>query len=170
MNNLKFRQLHLDFHTGETFPDVGRDFSKRQFREILELGRIRSVNLFAKCHHGCFYYRDSRFFVHPNLRRDLLSEQAEVCDEIGVDYYLYLSAGFDEYHAKLHPEWRVRGLGDRGTDESARFHLLCLNQDDYLDVLEAQIAEAIGRFPTAKGVFIDITGERECFCDKCLAE
>ena len=32
------RQIHLDFHTSEHIPDVGKYFSKEQFKEAHKLG------------------------------------------------------------------------------------------------------------------------------------
>ncbi len=171
MSKLQYRQLHIDFHTGETFPEVAKDFSKEQFASILKKGHINSVNMFAKCHHGCFYYKDSKFFVHPTLQRDLLHEMVEVCEELGIDYYIYVSVGFDEYSSKLHPEWLLR-FDDGNTPRpvgDAGFHLMCLNTA-YLEVLKEQVEEVVRRFPNMKGIFLDITDERICFCEKCRAD
>ncbi len=168
MSVLKYRQLHIDFHTGETFPEVGKDFSKAQFAKILKTGHINSVNFFAKCHHGCFYYKDSSYFVHPTLQRDLLPEMIETCEEIGVDYYIYISAGFDEYSAVQHPEWLYingDGVTPRPLD-CAGYHLMCFNTP-YLDYLKGQVREVVEKFPNTKGIFLDITDEHECYCESC---
>lgn len=169
MSKLKYRQLHVDFHTGETFPNVAQDFSKEQFAEILKKGNIDSVNLFAKCHHGCFYYFDSKFYVHPNLKRDLLPEMVEVCESLGIDYYVYVSAGFDEHLAKERPDWLLRRK-DASTPrpiEVAGYHLMCFNSSEYVNVLKEQVTEVCKKFPNAKGIFLDITDEWECHCEKC---
>ncbi len=169
MSNLKYRQLHIDFHTGETFPDVAKEFSKAQFASVLKKGHVNSVNLFAKCHHGCFYYKDSEFFVHPTMQRDLLPEMIEVCEELGVDYYIYISVGFDEHNSKAHPEWLYRNAEGKTARpiEEAGFHLMCLNTG-YFDVLKKQVTEVVTRFSKAKGVFLDITDEWPCHCESCV--
>jgi hypothetical protein len=33
--DLPFRQIHLDFHTGEQIPDVGAEFDAREFVSVL---------------------------------------------------------------------------------------------------------------------------------------
>ncbi len=168
MSELKYRQLHIDFHTGETFPQVAKDFSKEQFAKILKLGHINSVNMFAKCHHGCFYYKDSEFYVHPTLQQDLLPQMVEVCEELGIDYYIYISAGFDEYSSKQHPEWlfiNSGGVPARPLDY-AGYHLMCLNTP-YLEYLKKQVHEVVSKFPRANGIFLDITDEHECYCESC---
>ena len=39
------RQIHLDFHTSEHIPDVGKYFSKEQFKEALQIGHIYQINI-----------------------------------------------------------------------------------------------------------------------------
>ncbi len=56
MNTLRFRQIHLDFHTSEAIPAVGKDWDKRHFQQMLTLGQVNSINIFGKCHHGWCYY------------------------------------------------------------------------------------------------------------------
>ena len=43
------RQVHLDFHTSEHFPDIGKHFSKEQFQQALKAARLDGINIFAKC-------------------------------------------------------------------------------------------------------------------------
>ena len=38
MQPLRFRQIHLDFHTSEKIPGIGANFSKAQFQEMLKRG------------------------------------------------------------------------------------------------------------------------------------
>ena len=99
MKELTFREIHLDFHTGEHIPNVAQNYSDENFEETLKLGKIDSINIFAKCHHGLFYYYDTKFAVHPNLKTDLLPRMINVCEKNGVDYAVYISAGLDEYNA-----------------------------------------------------------------------
>ena len=57
MHHLRFRQIHLDFHTSGLIPGIGSKFSKRQFQEALKVGHVNSITIFSKCHHG---YRCTR--------------------------------------------------------------------------------------------------------------
>ena len=36
MNNLPFRQVHLDFHTSEAIDKIGSKFSREQFQKALK--------------------------------------------------------------------------------------------------------------------------------------
>ena len=40
---MKFRQVHLDFHTSGQIPDIGGRFSKEQFQAALKIGHVDSI-------------------------------------------------------------------------------------------------------------------------------
>src|SRR5918996_5692046 len=78
---LRFRQIHLDYHTSPHITDVGAAFDPEEFASTLVRARVDSVTCFARCHHGYIYY-DTKAFPerrHPHLRRNLLAEQIEAC-------------------------------------------------------------------------------------------
>ena len=100
MQNIPFREVHLDFHTSELIKEIGSDFSKENFKAALIRGHVNSITVFAKCHHGMFYYPSDKFATHPYLKRNLLKEMIEACHEIGVRVPVYISAGLDEYNAR----------------------------------------------------------------------
>ena len=71
---LRFRQIHLDFHTSQHIPDVGAAFDPEEFAATLSRARVDSVTCFGRCHHGYIYY-DTKAFPerrHPHLKRNLL--------------------------------------------------------------------------------------------------
>ena len=45
--NLSFRQIHLDFHTSECIDGIGSKFSKAQFQQMLRMGHVSSITVFA---------------------------------------------------------------------------------------------------------------------------
>jgi len=104
------RQIHLDFHTSEHIPDVGKYFSKEQFKEALQLGFINQINIFGKCHHSWCYYptKVKNAKMHPNLKIDLLGQQIEACHEINVKAPIYLTVGWSAHDAETHPKWCAR--------------------------------------------------------------
>lgn len=169
---MRFRQVHLDFHTSEAIPNVGSKFSARQFQEELQRGHVDSITVFSKCHHGWAYHPSEANEIHPHLSFDLLGAQIEAAHAIGVNTPVYLSAGLDQKEARRHPEWLVRDANDRTerTDSFLKpgYHQLCMNTP-YLDVLVKQIEEAVQRYD-ADGIFLDIVGVRDCLCHTCLAE
>ena len=102
------RQVHLDFHTSEHIPDIGKKFDKKQFQQALKAGHVNSINIFAKGHHGWSYYPTKAGSMHPNLDFDLMGAEMEACHEMGVKCPIYFTVGWSEHDAKEHPEWTIR--------------------------------------------------------------
>lgn len=167
-----FRQVHLDFHTHGDIPDVGAKFSKEKFRDALLEARVNSVTLFAKCHHGWSYYDTRVAQRHPHLACELLDLQLEACREAGIRAPIYLSAGFDDFMADAHPEWRVvdcEGVSGIGGPFRIGFKAFMRWNSAYLEYLCAQIEEVVTRWPDADGIFLDIVGAWEDFSPGSLA-
>jgi hypothetical protein len=169
---MRFRQVHLDFHTSEAIPGIGKEFSKSQFQSMLRAGHVDSVTVFSKCHHGWAYHPSEANEIHPHLSFDLLEEMISAAHEIGVKTPVYLSAGLDEKLARRHPEWLIRDAEDRTRwvkdFMTPGYHEFCLGTP-YLDILLAQIHEVVSRYD-ADGIFLDIVGVRKCRCQYCVAK
>ena len=168
MKELRYRQVHLDFHTSEAVPSVGDRFDKEQFKAALKAGHVDSITVFSKCHHGWAYHPSTANEMHPKLKFDLLGAELEACREAGVNAPVYISAGLDEKYARKHPEDIVKGSPNAGADflNTAGYHLLCYNSP-YLDYLMNQVDEVMRLYhPT--GIFLDISAPRICYCQHCL--
>ena len=161
------RCVHLDFHTSELIEGIGAGFDAEEFKANLIKSGIDSITVFAKCHHGCFYYEDTKFFKHPHLSCSLLDEQVKACKEAGVSAKIYISAGFDEYTARQHPEWLWRNEKIQANPDSA-FRRLCFNTP-YMELLVAQTEEVVRKY-MPDGVFFDIMADWPCYCEYCQAE
>lgn len=170
MRELNFRKVHLDFHTSELISGIGEKFSKQKFQQALQAGCVNEITLFAKCHHGWMYYLSEKYPVHPNLSFDLLRQQQEAADEIGVATVLYLSAGFDEQLAMRHPEWLAHDENNQIVCTPSftvpGFHLFCFGSP-YLDYLLGQIEEVLTLYHP-KDLFLDISAVQPCYCPSCL--
>ena len=164
---MKYRRVHLDFHTSENIENVGEKFSKQQFQNALIKGCVDSVTVFAKCHHGWSYNRTAVNKMHPHLKFDLLKEQISAAHEIGVETPVYLSAGFDEKDARLHKNWLYRSFDEETPPDFDKpgYHWLCFNTA-YLDKLVAEVEEVCENYD-ADGIFMDITNVKPCVCEKC---
>ncbi|MGG6311645.1 beta-galactosidase trimerization domain-containing protein [Paenibacillus macerans] len=169
---MRFRQVHLDFHTSEAIEGIGSRFSKQQFQDMLKLGHVDSITVFSKCHHGWAYHPTTANEMHPHLSFDLLGAQIEAAHEIGVKTPVYLSAGLDEKLARRHPEWLVRDPHEKVSWSpdfmTPGYHQFCMNTP-YLDILAAQVHEVVAHYD-ADGIFLDIVGVRQCYCQYCVAE
>jgi hypothetical protein len=169
--NMRFRQVHLDFHTSEAISNIGSQFSKQQFQDMLKVGHVDSITIFSKCHHGWAYHPTEENEQHPGLEFDLLGAMIEAAHEIGVKTPVYISAGLDEKLVRRHPEWLIRDKNDNTNwvDGFMKpgYHQFCLNSP-YLDILLKQVEEVVRNYD-ADGIFLDIVGVRTCYCHSCVA-
>ncbi len=168
---LNYRQIHMDFHTGDKVEGVGSKFDREDFINKIKLSHADSITVFAKCHHGMFYYPTKVGQMHPTLKFDLLSAQLEAAKSIGVNTNVYISAGLDQHEANRHPEWLRRGKDQSisGNSDSLLkpgFIDMCLNTG-YLDKLAAEVEEVVSTFEFDT-LFLDICSPRSCYCQSCI--
>lgn len=175
-HELRFRQVHLDFHTSEHIPDVGRDFDPEAFAAALEAARVDSVTCFARGHHGWLYY-DSKAMpdcVHPNLKnRNLLKQQIEACHRHGIRVPVYTTVQWDDKVAREHSEWLA--LNEQGAPfrqkpfEPGFYRNICLNTP-YVDYLKAQVRDMFDCLGELDGLFLDILNIQPCCCPRCVRD
>ncbi len=171
---MRFRQIHLDFHTSELIPGIGEAFDKAHWQRTLQEAAVDSITCFSVCHHGWSYHPTEVGVMHPQLKFNLLRAQLDACHEIGIKVPIYLTAGVNSRVAEEHPEWReVMADGRLGGWASSPlqpgFRKLCFNTP-YLDYLCRLIEEAVTLFPDHDGVFLDIINQGECCCTHCLRD
>jgi hypothetical protein len=171
--SLRFRQIHMDFHTSEHIAGVGSKFDPEVFADTLARAHVDSVTCFARCHHGWIYY-DTAVNPerrHPHLERDLLREQITACHARGIRVPIYTSVQWDQRTAAEHPDWRVitpeGALEGTPPFEPGFYRKLCLNSP-YMDFLEAHTRDIQATLPV-DGLFFDIVQATECVCRWCLA-
>ncbi|HET7560019.1 MAG TPA: alpha-amylase family protein [Limnochordia bacterium] len=168
--SLRFRQIHLDFHTSEHIPDVGAEFDAERFARTFKAAGVDSVTLFSRCHHGWIYH-DTRFTEarHPNLKRNLLAEQVAALHRHGIRAPIYITVGWDMRVARLHPEYiqiNSEGKWIGAGPLQPGWRLLCFNSP-YIDFVLEQTAEVLQNF-AVDGLFFDIIHQRGCVCPRCL--
>jgi len=172
VHELRYRQVHLDFHTSPEIPGIGAGFDRAEWQEALKRGRVNSITCFAVCHHG-WSYNDTRVGRrHPHLEFDLLRAQYEASKEIDVNVPIYISAGFNVRAAEEHPEWRglTPGgelLAPNSSPLRPGFTGLCFNSP-YLDHLLDLIREVVEQYPDCDGIFLDIIRQAQCCCGYCM--
>ncbi|GAC1467094.1 MAG: hypothetical protein PVS3B1_15900 [Ktedonobacteraceae bacterium] len=104
---LRYRQVHLDFHTSAACEDVGADFDPRVFAETVKMGHVDSMTIFAKCHHGFSYYPTKVATEHPHLKFDLMGQQIEALHSAGIRAPIYITLMWDDLAGEQHPEWII---------------------------------------------------------------
>ena len=157
---MRYRQIHLDFHTSERIPGIGSRFDPKDFAGTFAKANVDSVTIFAKCHHGWSYHPTKVGKQHPHLDFDLARAQLDALHKAGINAPIYISAGWDELAAREHPGWRVvtpEGVlvRQRGEPLGPGWAFLDFNSP-YLDYLCRQVDEVIDLFPDGDGIFIDI--------------
>ncbi len=102
MSKIRYRQVHLDFHTSEYIPDIAADFDKEEFAKTLEEAHVDSITCFARCHHGWLYYPSKKFpeLIHPGLKNknfllgsDSGYDRGNRCGKSGWDFHGYSVPG-----------------------------------------------------------------------------
>lgn len=104
---LRYRQIHLDFHTSPACLDVGVNFDADSFARTLQDARVNAINIFAKCHHGYSYYPTKVGAIHPGLAFDLLGAQIEALHRADIVCPIYVTVLWDELAGEQHPEWLI---------------------------------------------------------------
>ncbi len=159
MKPLRFRQVHLDFHTSEWCENVGGDFNGEEFAATLADARVNSINIFAKCHHGYSYYPTKVGTPHPNLKRDLLGEQIEALHKRDIKCPVYVSIMWDELAGKTHPEWVMVDKEGRAITRPPLSNAWGWTTMDvssgYADYVQAQVEELINLY-SLDGLWFDI--------------
>ncbi len=179
MKPLRYRQIHLDFHTSEHIPGVGEHFDPVDFVATLKKANVNSITVFAKCHHGWSYYPTKVGRVHPNLTRpDLLGDMIKALKDADIESPVYLTVQWDEQTAREHPEWRLLSATntfsreiavDRssGKQLSPAWHTLCLCHAPLRKLILDQAREVASSYDIP-GLFFDIVMANDCVCTACI--
>lgn len=171
---LKYRQVHLDFHTSGLIPDIGVEFDPDEFAETVKRAHVESITCFARCHHGWLYY-DSKAMpdrIHPNLKRkNLLKEQIEACHKRGIKVPIYTTVQWDDKVAHDHYDWLctdTTGAPVRLSQLQPGFYRnICLNSP-YVEFLKQHIRDIFDYFGELDGLFLDILNIEPCCCYRCM--
>jgi hypothetical protein len=172
--DLRFRQIHLDFHTSPLVEGIGASFDADEFAATLARAHVNSVTCFGRCHHGYIYYDTKRFPErrHPHLQRNLLREQIDACHARNIRVPVYITIQWDQFTADAEPGWRQ--VTEKGELEGIPPYepgfrrRLCLNSP-YVDFLKQHLAELFELVPV-DGLFLDIVAPQDCSCARCLRE
>ncbi|HSF92425.1 MAG TPA: beta-galactosidase trimerization domain-containing protein, partial [Paracoccaceae bacterium] len=159
---MRYRQIHLDFHTSGLIPGIGSKFDPDTFGKAFKDAYVDSVTVFSKCHHGYSYHDTEVGKRHPGLDFDLLRAQIDALHKVGINAPVYLTAAWDELAAFEHPEWRTVSpdgclptqMPEHGNGAGWAFLDF---STPYLDYLCAQTEEVMRKYPDADGIFMDIS-------------
>lgn len=176
--NLRFRQIHLDFHTSESIDGIGSQFDPEEFAATLEKARVNSITCFARCHHGWIYF-DTKLNPerqHPHLATNLLRAQIDACHARNIRVPIYTSVQWDHYTAGRYPEWlamdemgRISSFESSSPFEAGFYRDLCLNSPYVESFLKPHVREILESLPV-DGLFFDVVRVVPCACRYCRAK
>lgn len=176
MDELSFRQIHLDFHTSEHIPEVGREFNAVEFARKLKKADVDSITCFARCHHGWLYYPSQKFpkLIHPNLSyKNLLIDQIKACHARGIKVPIYTTVQWDGRIMREHPEWLAKDeygeyINTQNTKEPYFYYTICINSG-YRQFFKDMLADLINvvKPENIDGFFMDILFPVDCSCKNC---
>jgi hypothetical protein len=172
--SLRFRQVHLDYHTSGLIEDIATRFDPEEFASTLKKAYVNSVTCFGRCHHGYIYHDTKKFPErhHPFLKRNLLKEQIEACHKQNIRVPVYVTVQWDHFTAQQHPEWLMRNedgapeaFGDTNVFHPGFYNHLCIHTP-YRDFLKSYLTDLFESVPV-DGLFLDIhhvrpNANREC--------
>ena len=172
---IPMRQIHMDFHTSPLIKGIGEAFNPEEFVDVLKKANVNSINLFAKCHHGYYYYPTKTGSLHPNLSFDLFGQQLKACKENGIRACAYTTVVWNEDWADRHPEWlqvNMDGVSGNKKPFDIGFHewrCLCMNHAEHVQYIKDELDE-IQSLYKPDGYWIDIIIQKKCVCAACLKE
>jgi hypothetical protein len=165
----------MDFHTSPFIPGVGEKFDAKEFADTLKKAKVNSINLFAKCHHGMYYYPTKIGTMHPALNFDLLGAQMKACREADIRACIYTTVAWNEDWADRHPEWQqvspegILGVKKPFSSDNYGWRSLCLNNRGLVDYMKTELKEMYDLNKPDR-YWIDIVLLSRCICKTCLAE
>ena len=172
---LRYRQIHLDFHTSEQLPNIGGEFDGAAWAQQLVDAHVDSITCFARGHHGMIFY-DTQAHPerrHPHLQCNLLAEQIEAGHARNIRVPIYTTVQWDYYTAQREPQWlQVAADGSiqgQKPYEAGFYAKLCLNTP-YVDLLTAHVDDMFALLPAVDGLFFDIVQDQDCSCPACRQE
>ena len=172
---LRYRQIHLDFHTSEQIANIGGEFDARAWAQQLVDASVDSITCFARGHHGMIFYETQAHPErrHPHLQCNLLKEQIEAAHARDIRVPIYTTIQWDYYTAQKQPQWlQVAADGSiqgQKPYEAGFYAKLCLNTP-YVDLLKAHVDDMFACLPAVDGLFFDIVQDQDCSCTACRHE
>ena len=173
---LRYRQIHLDFHTSQQLTNIGGEFDAAAWAQQLVDAHVDSITCFARGHHGMIFYETE---AHPERRHPRLPVQpARTADRIG-SIPRYTGAHLHNnpvglLHCAAGTAVAAGGLGrlpSRGRSPTKPASMRnCAWNTSYVDFLKAHVDDMFAQLPAVDGLFFDIVQDQDCSCTACRLE
>lgn len=177
LRQLGRRRIILDYHFSDYPDNALTRVDAAHIVESAKQANAASLLMYTKDHWGNMYTNTTRYKRHKNVPGDLFGEVLlEAQKQGGLQVFAYYSVGWDEYYARLYPEWLARdseGNVKTTRNNVARWSTLCINSP-YRNTVFAQISEIVASYDVP-ALFLDILlyhfGDvaAPCHCNYCQA-
>ena len=172
---LRYRQIHLDFHTSQQLTNIGGEFDAAAWAQQLVDAHVDSITCFARGHHGMIFYETpaNPERRHPSLQCNLLAQQIEAAHSRDIRVPIYTTIQWDYYTAQEKPQWLQvacdGSIQGQQPYQAGFYAKLCLNTP-YVDFLKAHVDDMFAQLPAVDGLFFDIVQDQDCSCTACRLE
>lgn len=174
ITNLGYRKVILDFHFSEYPKNVLSAVDAREICKRYKEAGATALLFYAKDHWGNCYYETDKFKRHCNVKNDLFGEIIEECKLQQLKFFAYYTVTWDEYYARLHPEWTSRdfdGNIKKANVKTSNWANLCINSP-YREITYEQIYDIVSKYDF-NCLFVDLvfymygTVSAPCYCKWC---
>jgi hypothetical protein len=170
-----YRRMLLDFHIHEWNPEFLLQFDAEEFAACVAAGGMKSATIMTNTHTGLCNYPTKVGKQHGAWKgRDAIAEMIEALHKRDIAVILYYCTIYTDWYWEQHPEARIVDADGRSDKllmgnfgNPRRFSVLCPNNPEYREFVEAQLSELCDRYEF-EGVWPDMTfWPTVCFCPAC---
>lgn len=162
------KSILFDLHFPEWDQSILSNFDADKWVRELQRAHVDCGIFYAKDHFGNAYYNTKAGHKHRCIGdRDIFGEFVEACRRQGLFVSGYYSLMWENYIARLHPEWMVRDIA--GNPVPGTWRVICVNTP-YIDYVKEQLHEIMTGYDL-DGLFFDMLfmgiESVTCFCENC---
>ena len=166
-----YRRNLVDMHIDDWDESFLSKLDPTNYVEMLKTANVQSAMVYANSHIGLCYWPTKSGQMHKGIRgKDVFGEITELCRKEGIDVIAYYSLIFNNWAYERHPDWRILydgGTPSRDIPPLGRYGVVCPNNAEYREFVEAQVKEICTGY-RLDGIFFDMTfWPGVCFCAAC---
>ena len=169
-----FRRILLDMHIPDSDPEFLSRFDAKANIDAVRQAGADSVMVYFQSHTGLCNWPTNSGVQHSAFQgRDPVAETLDYASKKNLPVCAYYSINFNNQASMDHPDWRFRpatvGKVGGGLLVRERYGICCLNNQDYRQFIETQIAEILKRYSFDALFFDMVWWMGVCLCSHCHA-
>jgi hypothetical protein len=165
---LAYARAVIDMHITDDDPSFLTRLDPVRYVEMLRLSGADSAVVYAHSHVGLCNFPTRLGKTHPGLPDGALARVMDGCHGAGIAVVLYLSAIYDTWAYRTHPDWRMVDAAGNEAASRSRYGICCPNAP-YREHIAGLVREVCEQYEF-EGIRIDMTfWPRVCYCRHCRA-